>query len=164
MPDDASQLISDEQIIAYLDGELDVETERKIDHLLATNQDVRKRTNSLQHVWDALDELERPNVDESFTKATMTLITARANHSVDDHRASLRRRTGRWILAIGSVLTAGIVGFVCVKGLQSNPNRQLIRDLPVLENLDEYRSVQSIEFLRMLDRTQLFGSEETDED
>ena len=37
-----------------------------------------------------------------------------------------------------------------------DPDRQLLRDLPVLENLDEYRQVGSIEFLRKLRDEKLF--------
>ena len=47
-------------------------------------------------------------------------------------------------------------GFFAVVRLVPDPNRQLLEDLPVLENLDEYRQVDDIEFLRLLRAARLF--------
>ncbi len=47
-------------------------------------------------------------------------------------------------------------GFFAVVLLMPDPNRQLLEDLPVLENLDEYRQIDDIEFLRMLRDAGLF--------
>ena len=50
-------------------------------------------------------------------------------------------------------------GFLAVMLFAPDPNRQLLQDLPVLENLDEYRQIGDIEFLRMLRDQGLFAKE-----
>jgi hypothetical protein len=42
----------------------------------------------------------------------------------------------------------------------SRENRRLLRDLPVIERLDEYRYADSVEFLRTLEREGLFTEDE----
>ena len=49
------------------------------------------------------------------------------------------------------LLTAVVVGFLAVALLWPDPNRPLLEDLAVLENLDSYRQVDEIEYLRMLE-------------
>jgi hypothetical protein len=61
-------------------------------------------------------------------------------------------------LRAGLILLAALAGgFFTVVRLAPDPNRQLLEDLPVLENLDEYRQVDDIEFLRLLRAAGLFG-------
>jgi hypothetical protein len=43
------------------------------------------------------------------------------------------------------------------------PDRQLVRDRPVIENVDIYRYAENIEFLRMLEREGLFADGEDDD-
>ena len=56
----------------------------------------------------------------------------------------------RWFAAITLVLAAAAAGWAGVAYLAPDPNAQLLRNLPVLENLAPYRQVESSEFLRML--------------
>jgi hypothetical protein len=53
-------------------------------------------------------------------------------------------------------------GFLLVS-IGPDPNRQLIDNLPLLENLDEYRQIDDIEFLRMLYQDGVFDSEVSNE-
>ncbi len=41
---------------------------------------------------------------------------------------------------------------------------ELLSDLPVLENMDQYQQVQSVDFLRMLDEAHLFEDTDSDDD
>ena len=56
-----------------------------------------------------------------------------------------------------SLLAAAAAGFLAVA--LYDPDRQLLRDLPLLENLDEYRQVGSIEFLHKLRDEKLFSKD-----
>jgi len=60
-----------------------------------------------------------------------------------------------------SRLAAGAAGFLAVLLFWPNPNQQLLRDLPVLERLDQYRQIDDGDFLqRLLDhREELFAEE-----
>ena len=66
-----------------------------------------------------------------------------AQAAVDHRRAGSRRRRGLRVVA----------------ALAPDPNAQLLRDLPLLENLDQYKAVGSIEFLRALEANNPFPKE-----
>ncbi|MHC4175995.1 MAG: anti-sigma factor family protein [Planctomycetota bacterium] len=130
-----------EQLVAYLDGELAPEASRRVEELLASDPKVRRTLQGLDRTWELLEKLETPQVAESFTR---------------------RRRRG-WVIVGGSLLAAGLAGFLAV-AIWPHPNRQLIDDLPMLKNLDGYRQIDNIEFLRMLDKEGVFPLEEDGDD
>ncbi len=67
----------------------------------------------------------------------------------EQSRADAPRRRRRWLLAVAAgLLAAAAAGFAAVA--LYNPDRQLLQDLPLLENLDEYRQIGSIDFLHRL--------------
>ena len=70
-----------------------------------------------------------------------------------------RRRRRRLLLAAAGLAAAGLAGFLGVMVLLPNPNRQLLQDLPMLENLDEYREIDNLDFLQLLARERLFIEE-----
>jgi hypothetical protein len=152
-----TELPLDEQLVAYLDGELDAESGRRIEALLASDPDVRRRLQSLERTWDLLDELDAAPVGEPFTQTTLEMVAVAAHEDVERSRAEAPLRRRRWLWTIGgSLLAAVAVGFLAVAVLWPDPNRQLLQDLPVLENFDEYRQVESIEFLHELRKKGLF--------
>ncbi len=53
-------------------------------------------------------------------------------------------------------MAAAAAGFLAVAALAPDPNRQLLEDLPVLLRFDEYRQVDSLEFLRLLRKEEVF--------
>lgn len=139
----------DEELVAYLDGELDVENARRIEALLASDPTVRRRLQSLERTWDLLDELDRAPLGEPFTQTTLEMVAIAAREDLAQTQAEAPRRRRRWLFGVlAGVLLAAAGGFVTVA--LHNPDRQLLVDLPLLENLDEYRQIGSIEFLRQL--------------
>ena len=145
----------DEELVAYLDGELDAESGRRIEALLATDPDVRRRLQSLERTWELLDELEAAPVGVPFTQTTMEMVALAARQDIEQSQAEApRRRRRRLLIVVAALLAAVLVGFVAVA--QFDPDRQLLQDLPILENLDEYRQVESIDFLHQLDNAGLF--------
>ena len=64
-------------------------------------------------------------------------------------------------LLAGFVATA-LVSYWMIMTYLSRPNEQLARDLPVIENRELYRAVDSIEYLRMLEESGLFDEEVDD--
>ena len=145
----------DEELVAYLDGELDAEGARRIEALLASDPAVRHRLQSLERTWDLLDELDAAPLGEPFTQTTLEMVAIAARQEIEQSRAEAPRRRRRWLLAVGaSLLAAAAAGFAVVA--MHDPDRQLLTDLPLLENLDEYRQVGSIEFLHRLRDEKLF--------
>jgi anti-sigma factor RsiW len=160
----------EEQLVAYLDGELDTEASRRVEELLASDAKVRQTLQGLDRTWELLDQLETPQVAESFTRSTLEMVTVAAAEDTERSRTETSRRwRRRWVIAGGSLLAAGVAGFLvflAVWKLTLDPNRQLVDDLPVLENLDEYRQhgqVVDIEFLQTLHEQDLFAEEDGDE-
>ncbi|MEE8450366.1 MAG: DUF3106 domain-containing protein [Thermoguttaceae bacterium] len=163
MPDDRTNAEPslEEQLVAYLDGELDAEVSHQIEELLLTEPEVRQTLQRLDRTWDLLDELDRPQLDDRFTRSTLEMVTVAATKDVKEAWADApRRRRRRWALTGLGLLVAGLAGFAAVAWWASDRNRQLVHDLPILLDLDSYRQIEDIEFLRMLRDEGLFA--ETD--
>ena len=153
----------EEQLVAYLDGELDTEASRRVEELLAADPKVRQTLQGLDRTWELLDELEAPQVADRFTQSTLEMVTVAAAEDTERSRTEASRRRRRWwVIGSGSLLAAGAAGFLVV-ALWPDPNRQLIDDLPLLENLDEYRQIDDVQFLRRLHEQGVFAEEDVDE-
>ena len=112
---------------------------------------MRRRLQSLERTWDLLDELDAAPVGEPFTQTTLEMVAVAAHEDAErDQAEAPRRRRRRLLSAGGGLLAAAAAGFLAVALSAPDPNRQLLEDLPVLENFDEYRQVESIEFLHEL--------------
>jgi hypothetical protein len=154
----------EEQLVAYLDGELDAQSSRRIEELLAADPEVRKKLHRLERTWEMLDELDSTPVGEQFTRTTLEMVAVAAQ---EDVRKTLdeapRRRRRLWLWAIGGMLAAGMAGFLTIALSTTDPNRQLLNELPVLENLDEYRQIGDLKFLNLLQKENLFVKGEENE-
>ena len=156
-----AEISLEEQLVAYLDGELDGESCRRIEQLLAIDPEVRHKLHWLEQTWEMLDELDTAPVGEDFTRTTLEMVAVAAEEDVRKNlEEAPRRRHRRWLLAGGGLLLAGLAGFMTFTLIAANPNKELIEDLPILENLDEYRQIRDITFLRMLRENRLFPKED----
>ena len=161
-PEPPAEPVADEQLVAYLDGELDDEASRRVEAILAADPDLRQQLAQLDRTWEALDGLGRVEVDERFTQTTMEMVALAAEEDVEKQQAKRPRKTRQRWLQGGVVLTAAAVaGFLTVILTRDDPNRELLDDLPVLEHLEQYRQVEDVKFLRQLE--ELFP-EPTDEE
>ena len=154
-PDKREQI--QEELTAYLDGELNVEARRKVEERLSRDSSYRSELNRLQKAWDLLDTLPRANVGEQFTTTTLEMAAVAAaeeDTAVARPSKAIERRLS-WMLAGGS-LAALVAGYFIGHARWRSPNEALLRDLTVIENLDAYREVQEIEFLRGLSQEKLF--------
>jgi hypothetical protein len=112
----------------------------------------------LDRTWQMLDTLDSASVDDRFTRTTVELAAQAAAEELDGARAAApRQRRRRWLLIGGGVAAALGAGFLAVALGRPNPNDQLLRHLPVIENIDQYAPIQDIEFLRMLSGEKLFA-------
>ncbi len=165
MNSDSSNLAAplDEQLVSYLDGELDAEGSRRIEELLATDPEVRRRLQAMEQTWDLLDELDAAPVGGQFTDTTLEMVAVAVREEVEQTLAEAPRRRRRRLWVIGlSLAAAAAAGFLAVALHGYYSNRQLLQDLPVLENLDEYRQVDSFEFLGLLAKKKWFSDEGDD--
>ena len=154
-----------DELSAYLDGELDADDVRRVEDRLQRDQDYQRELQRLERAWAMLDRLPRATVDESFTNTTIEMVAQAAGEEARNVLAEqpLRRRRRRMAGAAG-MLAAGLIGFVIGRQLWSDPNEQLLRDLPVLQNFELYYQVDDIEFLRLLEEEGLFTDSESEDD
>ncbi len=152
--------VLNEQLVAYLDGELDDEASRRIEERLTSDSTLRDQLSRLERTWDALDELERAEVDEEFTRTTIEMVALVAEEEREQEEQERPRRRRRWMLVgLAGLLGACLAGFGAVWGFWQDPNQKLIADLPVLERLDEYLQVDNIEFLKRLCDKRIFPAD-----
>jgi anti-sigma factor RsiW len=142
-----------EDLVAYLDGELDDAEAQKVEARLNVDQAARQETEALQQAWELLDHLPRAEA-----------VQVRAN----TERMQARRQfwTRWWPRVVGAGWAAGLflafaAGFLAYRNLHSPEpsDYELARELRVIENRRLYELVGDLEFLRQLDTPKLFGEE-----
>ena len=149
-----------DELTAYLDGELNVEASRHIEERLARDGSYREELHRLERAWDLLDQLPRCQVDPSFSRSTIEMVALAAAEDVAVARVKVPRRRGwNWLITSGALVAASLSGFGMGRLLWPDPNRQLLQDLPVLEDLDLYQHADTVEFLHQLDREGVFDEE-----
>ena len=146
-----------EELVAYLDGELDMDSNRRVERCLAQDAIFRRQLRELQQSWDLLDHLPRADVDESFTESTIAMVALRTS----DERRHTETSAARWrrivlVSAAACAVLVFVAAFSATRWWAGRQDRQLLQDLSVIENIDEYRYAESIEFLRLLEREGLF--------
>lgn len=163
VPANAAEAI-EEQIVAYLDGELSPQERRRFEGLLASDGKLREKVLYLQRTWDLLDKLDREPVGKEFSHTTLEMVAVAAEEDVRIVQAGLPRKFW-WRCLLGTIMvcSASLLGMVVTLWTEPNPNQQLLRDLPVLENLDALREADDVQFLRMLQKERLFVKEAGDE-
>jgi hypothetical protein len=157
----------DEDLVAYLDGELEDPASRRLEERLANDEKARERLRALASSWNLLDHLPRAALDEAFARTTVELLVAEARKEIAAEQAALPlRKRRRWIAAAVAGLAAAMIGFIAVFVAWPNENEKLLRDLPVVKNLELYDVTPkegAIEFLRDLESQDLFVDDVTGE-
>ncbi len=118
----------------------------------------------LDRTWHMLDELDSPATNEDFTCTTLEMVAVAAAEDAQQAKAQRPRRRLRAALrAVVGLVGAAAVGFLAVAWALPDPNAQLLQDLPLLENYDQYRDIvsqhpksDSIDFLRACRRKNCF--------
>lgn len=150
---DEQRLTAEERqdLVAYLDGELEESAAARLETKLANSATARRELDSLKRTWEVLDFLPMPEATADFSHRTVELLT------VQDQRRAVASRSTIDFLRNLSVFMAWLVGLAaCFAGgwlalaRWPDPNERLIRDLPVIERLDDYQAIPDVEFLRLL--------------
>ena len=154
----------DEELVAYLDGELSPEEATRVERRMAEDPRYNARLNQLQKAWDLLDTLQRTEADDHFVHSTVAMVAIQAAEDAKSQQMkTVRSRSFSWLALAGLLLISATATYGLVQRRLGRPNQQLVRDLPVIERVDEYHNIDSLEFLRQLEREHLFASEVDDE-
>jgi anti-sigma factor RsiW len=160
-----------EELIAYLDGELDAAASRRVESRMALDPGWRSEADALRRTWALLDRLPRPRPSAAFTSTTLERITVLRPGLAAKKREWYRRP---WAVGAGwaaAVLVAGTVGFGGMTVFRPRPaaphsplaitaiDPELVRDLRVVENQRLYQFADDIRFVRALDDPELFGDD-----
>jgi anti-sigma factor RsiW len=149
-------------LVAYLDGELKGEAARALEKRLARDRVFRAEADALKQAWDMLDFLPRPEPSPNFTHRTLERLEP---VQVDRPGGpSLWRRWRKPLLGAGwaaALVLAVFAGYGAYSLIVPRfpGEADLIRDLRLIENKRLYDLADSLEFLKQLDKPDLFGEE-----
>jgi len=154
----------DEELVAYLDGEIDPTGRVRVERRLAEDAAFRDRLRRMQQTWEALDLLPRTNAGDAFTSSTMTLVVAEQEVAATQAVGQLKTQRGqRWWWAAAGTVAAAALGFALVYRTLTAEDQALVEDLPVIEKVDQLHNTPSVDFLARLQQEGLFLAD-TNED
>ena len=170
-PSDEFDDTDQQEVVAYLDGELEEELARRLRDKMQSHPTMREEVEEYQETWDLLDLLDAPPADADLKTRTIELAPledlATDDWPVTRARLSARERWGWWLA--GSVWIVALVGcFLAGLALtypaaapaidhQINQNRALYEEYPLLEK------VGSRDFLEKWSATQDQPSTDADD-
>jgi anti-sigma factor RsiW len=155
---------ADETLVAYLDGELDADGMSEVERRLADDEQFRRRLHELENAWRLLDGLPRADVDETFAQSTVEMVAVEAAEELRTMQfESVRRRRRNQVVGAVSLVAAALLGFTVAYQFLPNEDDRLLEDLPVVERLEQYQQVESLEFLKLLVAEDVFPEEIGDE-
>jgi hypothetical protein len=152
-----------DNLVAYLDNELSPEESSEIDQALIDSPVARHEVEMLTRTWEMLELLPNQTASDEFTATTMQTVRlseeSQPTFTIEDYYPQIRAgvMAVAWLVC---VTLASWAGFMIANVWTPNPADQLIDDLPVIQNYDQYRSLEvddaeKIEFLKELDRRRL---------
>src|SRR3954462_12210761 len=115
----------DEEIVAYLDGELDSVAEAQIVRKLSEDAAYRARLSQLQHAWDLLDNLRGSEADDEFAASTVAMVAVQAEHeSKSQQMKVVRQRSLTWLALAAIILLSASVGYFLSHRRVTRANRE----------------------------------------
>lgn len=145
-----------EEIVAYLDGELDEDVAQQVERRLAQDPTYRRRLQQMERAWDCLDALPQAEVDESFTHSTVEMVSLAAEKELSLSATTHSRSLTTWLMGGALTLAAVAAGFIFTSLVTPDANQELLRDLPMIENIDMYLHADNLEFLQKLQAEKIF--------
>jgi anti-sigma factor RsiW len=150
-----------DNLVAYLDRELDEAEAHALEAKLIQSVSARREVEALEKTWELLDYLPRPQASPELTSRTLSQAAQLA--SPDERLLTVAKATARRlgrVLACAALVVACLgVGYLSTRWLWPNPTVRLTRDLSLAEHLDEYQTVGSFEFLKQLDESGVFDTD-----
>jgi len=156
-----------EELIAYLDGELDPHATQALEKKLGADARIQAELDSLRRTWNLLDFLPKPEPSPNFTQRTVSSVLP-ARQVGPPPQPLVSRPTWQRLGWAAALLLTGLTGYgaTAFVASQRTPRlretaevEQIARDLRVLEQLGLYQYASDLQFLNELDRPELFGEE-----
>jgi anti-sigma factor RsiW len=149
-------------LVAYLDGELAGDAARAMETRLSLDPAVRAEAEALKRTWELLDFLPRPEPSATFTNRTLEKLPPVSASGPSSWLGWGPRLFGLvWAASLLLGVVAGYAGYNLLVSREPG-DKELVRDLRLIENKRYYEAVEDVEFLRELDRPDLFGEDPAD--
>lgn len=166
-----------EELVAYLDGELDAKAAESLATQLSLDPKLRAETDALQRTWDILDILPRPQPSSAFATRTVSQVIPIPHAASGTQVMQLsggamsamvalpaqRPGPGFWVFSTMLILLAAIGGYFSHKALvpvtRTVSPEPPLEDVMLMKNLRLYRHVDDMDFLKKLDAPETFGDE-----
>ncbi len=182
IPDDPN-----DDLVAYLDGELDGADARSMESKLAFDPKARAEADALKKTYDLLDYLPKPEPSATFATRTLTQIYPVQSAEISPAKPPAPSSAGiplttsqsvplpvkpqrtawtvvGWCLATLLVTVLGYLGHLIARPhLEANSEtKQTSEQVRLLERLPMYLGVDDIGYLKSLDDPDLFGDNDGD--
>jgi anti-sigma factor RsiW len=156
-----------EELVAYLDGELEGKRAREVAARISLDPKVRAEAEALSRAWDLLEYLPKAEPSTGFTHRTLERLAV-------THRAPRLAPAGRWrrwVMVLGwaaaVLLVAGLSFALASRLWPARPaaaepvdvEAEMVRHLRVIQNQRLYELAEDLDFLLALDDPSLFGDE-----
>ncbi len=155
-----SRPLSEEEradLVAYLDGELAGEAAHAMEARISLDPRLRAEAESLKRAWDMLDYLPRPpQPSPAFTERTLSRLEPIRKKPDAPPGPRWLPFLGGWAAALVVSALGGYFGYKAMVPHEPG-DRELVRDLRLIENKRQYELVEDFDFLNQLSDPDLFG-------
>ncbi len=139
----------DEQLTAYLDGELSAEEASRIENRLVDDEGLRVRLAELRKAYDLLDELPETPHNQRFTRSTLELVIKDLSVTQSHVVNSIVKPTNKadwWalprvLILVGLFVITGITSGFGLRLLKTN---QELRDLGLIAGLPGMSGINEV--------------------
>lgn len=141
-----------DNLTAYLDGELDEQATRRIESILTSSSVARNDVEALARTYELLDLLPRPVAGKEFTEKTLTTVRLDGQKQPLSQREWVRKLQDAIPLAcwVAAIFFAACLGYSVTNHWIRSRDDLLLEQFPLIQNLDLYSEIGSIEFLEQL--------------
>lgn len=151
LQDDAPVDEIDEQLVAYLDGELPPEEVKLLEQQLGANESLRARLRELQNGWDLLDQLPHASSSNQLLETTIRMAAVDGGPAtVVSTTKPTRRQITRIILLIALTAACYLIGLSAVRLRGYLEYRRQLRELPLAMHLDAFLRSSDLEMMEAL--------------
>lgn len=146
-----------ENLVAFIDGELEQDTMRDIEKTLSDNPVAHHEVDMLRKTWNLLDYLDRPEASERVVEQTLTSLEVMQTNRKFEMPAwwSQVRKGVVYTASVAGMVFALVVGYTASNYWLPSRSDAIARDLELIEEYDELQEIGSVAFLELLQENNL---------
>ncbi len=149
-----------ENLVAFIDGELEQETLRDLQKTLTENPVAQHEIDVLKKTWGLLDYLDRPDASEDVIGNTLTEIQVYQTKSEKFAMPAWWNQVRQgfvYFSSVAGILFAVTVGYLTATQWIPSPTDEIAKDLPVIREYDQLQEIGSLAFLELLQDNNLLS-------